>query len=122
MNILLKSAKTRSHAAELGEMAKPMRAASAHTGNDLPLVRHSAFAPRAEAEFYGLPAGGGGQRFRNRNILVKGNRKGRDLRPLHVPSRGELRLWLVAKRHSRKSLESMHETMSTLRARARDRT
>jgi hypothetical protein len=38
------------------------------------------------------------------------------------PSRGELRPWLAAKRHSRKSLESMHETMSTLRARVRDRT
>ena len=30
----------RSHAAELGEMAKAMRAASAHTGKDLPFVRH----------------------------------------------------------------------------------
>ena len=29
-----------SHDAELGEMAKEMRAASAHVGNDLPLMRH----------------------------------------------------------------------------------
>ena len=36
--------------------------------------------------------------------------EGRDLRPLHVPSRGELRTLLDTKRHSRKSLESMHET------------
>jgi len=38
------------------------------------------------------------------------------------PSRGEVRFRLAAKRHSRKSFESMHETMWTLRARARDRT
>ena len=38
------------------------------------------------------------------------------------PSRGELRTLLDTKRRSRKSLESMHETASTLRARARDRT
>ena len=35
----------------------------------------------------------------------------RDLRPLHVPSRGELRTLLDTKRRSRKSLESMHETI-----------
>eukprot|EP00966_Prymnesium_polylepis_P243293 5626161-Prymnesium_polylepis.1 len=34
------SEKTRSHAAELGVRPKVMRAASAHDGNDLPLMRH----------------------------------------------------------------------------------
>ena len=39
-NMLFISANTRSHAAELGEIAKATRAASAHTRNDLALVRH----------------------------------------------------------------------------------
>ena len=36
----LRRAKTRSQDAELGEMAKTMRAASAHAGKEVPLVRH----------------------------------------------------------------------------------
>ena len=38
----LRSAKTRSQEAELGEMANTMRAASAQAGNDLELSRHQA--------------------------------------------------------------------------------
>ena len=37
-------AKTRSHDAELGEIAKTMRAANAHAGKDLPLPRYVAAA------------------------------------------------------------------------------
>jgi hypothetical protein len=37
-NMILINAKTRSHAAEFGEMANATRAARAHAGNDLPLV------------------------------------------------------------------------------------
>ena len=37
---LSSSEKTRSHDAEFGEIAKTMRAASAHAGKRLPLTRH----------------------------------------------------------------------------------
>ena len=39
-NMILSIAKTRSHMAELGEMAKATLAASAHAGKVLPFVRH----------------------------------------------------------------------------------
>ena len=38
--ILSSSEKTRSHEAELGEIAKTMRAPRHHAGNLLPLMRH----------------------------------------------------------------------------------
>ena len=38
--MVVTKAKTRSHAAELGEMAKTMRAAGAHYGNAEVWVRH----------------------------------------------------------------------------------